>query len=124
MFDPAEAKGNPAFFDELRADIREEVEKLGPIQSVAIFENNPEGVAVVKFDDPESAEKCLKLMNGRWFAKRQIIAEWYDGVTNYKVKENTKDELKRIDEFGDWLEQQSSSDSEEELPASPLREDS
>ncbi len=45
-------------------------------------------------------------MNGRWFAGQQIIAEFYDGFTNYTVEEHLDpdEEKKRLDEFGDWLE--------------------
>lgn len=53
-------------------------------------------------------------MNGRYFAKRKLVAEWYDGITNYKVKENEEDEKRRLDAFGDWLENQSSSSDEED----------
>jgi HIV Tat-specific factor 1 len=57
-------------------------------------------------------------MNGRFFAKRQLVAEWYDGVTNYKIRETEDDHKRRLDAFGDWLENQSSSDDEEgEAPA-------
>lgn len=53
-------------------------------------------------------------MNGRYFAQRQLVAEWYDGITNYKVKESKEEEQKRLDAFGDWLENQTSSGEEEE----------
>ena len=61
--------------------------------------------------------RCLEVMNGRFFAKRQLVAEWYDGVTNYKVKETEADQKRRLDSFGDWLENQSSSEDEDDEDA-------
>jgi len=40
---------------------------------------------MVKFKDPSLAEACIKLMNGRYFDGRQIICEYYDGATDYRV---------------------------------------
>jgi hypothetical protein len=40
---------------------------------------------MVKFKYPGSAENCIKVMNGRYFDGRQIICEYYDGVTDYRV---------------------------------------
>ncbi len=55
-------------------------------------------------------------MHGRWFAKRQLEADWYDGLTDYKVAavETEVEQKKRLDEFGDWLENQSDNDEDEE----------
>jgi len=57
-------------------------------------------------------------MNGRFFAQRQLVAEWYDGITDYRVRENEEEQKSRLDAFGDWLENQSS-DSEEEEEGRP-----
>jgi HIV Tat-specific factor 1 len=43
-------------------------------------------------------------MNGRWFAKRQLIAEYYDGFTNYDVRESDEQEEERIKKWHAWLE--------------------
>jgi len=114
MFSPAEAYDDPEFYTDLKSDIKEEAEKIGEVEVVTVFERNPEGVVAIKFREPSDAEKCLETMNGRYFAKRQLTAEWYDGITNYKVKESEEEQKKRIDEFGDWLENQTSSEDEQE----------
>ena len=33
---------------------------------------------------PEDADKCIQLLNNRWFEKRQLKAETWDGKTKYK----------------------------------------
>lgn len=117
MFSPEEAIGDDEFYPDLKNDVREEVEKFGEVEVLTVFERNPEGVVAIKFVEPEAAVKCLEVMNGRFFAKRQLVAEWYDGVTNYKVKETEADQKHRLDAFGDWLENQSSSEDEDDEDA-------
>ena len=75
------------------------------MEKITLFERNPEGVVVVKFDSTGAAEACIKLMHGRWFARRQLEASYWDGRTNYVVKMSEKDEEKRLKDFGDWLEE-------------------
>ena len=43
-------------------------------------------------------------MNGRFFAGKKLEADYYDGFTNYTVKESEEDEKQRIEDFGAWLE--------------------
>jgi len=88
----------------LEAEITEEVEKLGEIERVKVFERNPEGVVAVKFVEARPAAKCIEVMNGRYFGGKQLEADYYDGFSNYVVKADDQDEEKRIQEFGDWLE--------------------
>lgn len=53
------------------------------------------------------AEECIKLMNGRFFDGREINCHYWDGKTDYRViRENREQEQKRIDEFGNWLEEE------------------
>ncbi|KAJ2802593.1 hypothetical protein H4S07_004655, partial [Coemansia furcata] len=46
------------------------------------------GVIAVKFKDEVSAQACVKAMDGRFFAGRQIEASIYDGHTRYKSSTN------------------------------------
>ena len=46
-------------------------------------------------------------MNGRWFAGKQLEADFYDGWTDYGSQEvpvDKEEEERRIEEFGEWLE--------------------
>jgi len=112
---------SPEFYTELKAEIKEEVQKIGDVELVTVFERNPKGVVAVKFKQCEDAAKCLEEFNGRWFAKRQIKASWYDGVTDYYVKPPEGEEDKRLENFGSWLDEQSDPSSESEPEA--LEED-
>jgi len=104
MFDPAEADG-ASFYEELKVDIGSEVERrAGAIEKITIFEGNPEGAVAVKFKSGAAAEKCIDLMNGRFFGGQAIECAYFDGVTNYKVQK-PDDSEQRMKEFGDWLEQ-------------------
>ncbi len=67
----------------------------------------------MKFKDHESAAKCVEVMNGRWFAKRQLEAEFYDGFTDYGVKENDEQETQRIESFQKWLEEEEDEEEDE-----------
>jgi HIV Tat-specific factor 1 len=48
------------------------------------FQRHPEGVAQITFREPEEADACVTLLNGRWFGQRKITAETWDGKTKYK----------------------------------------
>ena len=44
----------------------------------------------VKFKTSYAASECIKLMEGRWFAERQIKCYYWDGTTDFTVKEDAK----------------------------------
>lgn len=75
-----------------------------------VYESHPEGIVEVKFDDPKNARDCIELMNGRCFNCRILECFYYDGKTNYRIVRDTSKEIeqKRIDDFGKWLEGQTS----------------
>jgi len=105
MFTLDEVKEAENFYEDLKAEVGLEIEaKCGKIEKITIFENNADGVIAIRFDKSTSAEKCIQLMNGRWFAARQIECSYFDGVTDYRVKEDEREMEKRLKEFGEWLE--------------------
>lgn len=97
-----------SFFTNLEREIRDELEeKAGTIKRIKIFKDNPEGVIQVKFEKGASAEKCIELIDGRFYNGNQVQCFYWDGKTNYKIfKESAEETQKRIDEFGKWLNQQ------------------
>jgi len=103
MFDPVHAKDDPNFYSSLKDDVESECNKFGQVISVKIFERNPDGVAVIKFANSLSAARCIEVMNGRYFDKRKLIAEYYDGYTNYFVQESEEDRKIREEQWAKWL---------------------
>ncbi|KAL6227988.1 hypothetical protein ACLB2K_001942 [Fragaria x ananassa] len=67
MFNVAEMKTDERLRRELQADVEEECQKLGPVDSVKVCENHPQGAVLVRLKDRKDAQKCIELMNGRWF---------------------------------------------------------
>lgn len=104
MFTPAELRADENLRKELEEDVQDECSKIGPTESVKVCENNPQGVILVKFKDRNHAEKCIELMNGRWFGGRQIHASEDDGSVNHALVRDMEEEADRLDQFGAELE--------------------
>ncbi|XP_063899888.1 poly(U)-binding-splicing factor PUF60-B-like isoform X2 [Zophobas morio] len=67
----------------LEEEIVEECEKYGKTEKVFIHcDKNPQGDPIVKifvkFTTAEGAQKAQKSLHERWFAGRQVLAEFYD----------------------------------------------
>lgn len=104
MFAPAEMRADENLCSELEEDVREECVKVGPVESVKVCENHPQGVVLVKFKDRKDAEKCIELMNGRWFGGRQIHASEDDGSVNHALVRDLDEDAARLEQFGAELE--------------------
>ncbi|KAL4146798.1 hypothetical protein PRNP1_010554 [Phytophthora ramorum] len=76
-----------AFLDELEDDMRAECGKHGAVEHVQIV---ADGSVVVRFVELETAVACLKVMNGRWFAGRQIEAQFDQSTTEDPGDPDTK----------------------------------
>eukprot|EP01132_Coremiostelium_polycephalum_P000827 gene827-1034_t len=108
LFNPRDSWTDPNYFNELQEDLEDKTNgcgKCGEISSITIFERNPEGVVSVKFKDYESAQKCVALMNGRFFSGRQLEADFYDGFTDYHVEETDEEKEERLKVWEKWLEE-------------------
>jgi len=106
MFDPKEFEEDATLLLDYQNDVREECSKCGEVKKVVIYDRNPEGVVSVTFAEPEMADECINLMNGRWFAARQLKAETWDGKTKYKVVETEEEREKRLKSWELFLEQE------------------
>ncbi|KAK7269053.1 hypothetical protein RIF29_21768 [Crotalaria pallida] len=104
MFSLAEIRADENLRSELEADVKEECMKLGPVDSVKVCENHPQGVVLVKFKDRKDAQQCIELMNGRWFGGRQIHASVDDGLINHALVRDLEEDAKRLEQFGAELE--------------------
>ena len=69
-----------------------------------LFQNHPDGVITVSFKEPEQADACIEAMNNRWFAKRQISAEAWDGKTKFEIQESEAERDARLKKWEQFLE--------------------
>ena len=102
--DEIEEENTEVFYKELEAEVKEECVLLGPIEKVTIFQRSPEGVAAIRFKHPEHAAKCIKLFHERWFDGRPLSAHYFDGVSDYRVRETKEEEATRIASFERWID--------------------
>ncbi|GMH56738.1 hypothetical protein TrST_g10884 [Triparma strigata] len=85
----------------------------GTIEKVTVFSKSENNVLIVKFKEVEAANTCVREMNGRrnWRNNPDLTvkAHFWDGVTDYTnvtEEEVQEEEKKRLDEFGDWIDNQ------------------
>eukprot|EP01125_Pyxidicula_operculata_P013792 TRINITY_DN4575_c0_g2_i1.p1 TRINITY_DN4575_c0_g2~~TRINITY_DN4575_c0_g2_i1.p1 ORF type:complete len:380 (-),score=153.02 TRINITY_DN4575_c0_g2_i1:469-1608(-) len=103
LFNPEDAKNDPQFYLKLQSEIESEFEKMGDMESLKIFEGNPDGVVAVKYDSTAGAQKCIETMDGRWFDGRKLKAEYYDGFSDYGIAETEEEKEMRDKEWSKWL---------------------
>lgn len=94
---------------EFQQDLREECSKCGQVRKVMLYDRHPEGVAQINMSCPEEADECVNLLNGRWFGKRKITAEIWDGKTKYKIAETDAEISQRLDKWDQFLEAEDAS---------------
>ena len=68
---------DPEFFGDLREDILEEVGKNGDVLDCKVLKATA-GHVIIKFADVNGAQGTIAKHNGRWFAGKQIGAEFSD----------------------------------------------
>uniref|UniRef100_A0A4W3GVA5 17S U2 SnRNP complex component HTATSF1 n=1 Tax=Callorhinchus milii TaxID=7868 RepID=A0A4W3GVA5_CALMI len=108
MFHPKEIEEDALVLNEIREDLRVECEKFGQVKKVLIFDRHPDGVASVAFKEVEEADQCIQMLNGRWFAGRQIIAEAWDGQVDYQIEETVREREERLKSWSTYLDQDTS----------------
>ena len=108
VFDREVLRSKPSLIDELKNDMRIGASEFGKLKSLRVAENNPEGIVILNFKSNASANPCVEKMNGRMYAGRKISAALWDGYTNHVKKESEEERKQREQEFGAWLEANSS----------------
>uniref|UniRef100_A0A7S3A676 RRM domain-containing protein n=1 Tax=Rhodosorus marinus TaxID=101924 RepID=A0A7S3A676_9RHOD len=104
-FDPNQMT-NPTDYEDLREDMEIECSKMGEVEKVTVFNGNSEGVVAVKFKQPASAESCIEVMNERFFDGRKLEAGFFDGKSDFRVKETDEQRKKREESWAKYLENQ------------------
>ncbi|KAK7204496.1 hypothetical protein BZA70DRAFT_194110 [Myxozyma melibiosi] len=98
---------------DIKEDIREGCEEIGPVTSVILYDLERDGVMSVRFQKEEDAKECVRRMDGRFFSGRRLEAALYDGLARYKKsgkksgatdEDGEKEEEERLKKFGEWLE--------------------
>ncbi|XP_047034208.1 HIV Tat-specific factor 1 [Helicoverpa zea] len=104
LFHPTDFDKDVQLILDFQQDLREEAAKCGEVRKVVIYDRHPEGVAQITMKEPEMADAVVALMNGRYFDKRQITAEIWDGRTKYRIAETDSEISKRINKWDQFLE--------------------
>jgi len=104
VFHPDDAKADYNYYDELYEECEREAKKFGELEKVHIFQKNVLGVVSVRFKESAAAAMCIEGMNSKKMAGRVVTVEYFDGVTDHRVKDTDELEQQRIAEFGSWLE--------------------
>ncbi|KAK9330692.1 hypothetical protein V1520DRAFT_369272 [Lipomyces starkeyi] len=95
---------------DIKEDIRDGCEEIGPVTNVVLYDLEPDGVMSIKFRNEDDALDCVSKMDGRYFSGRQLEASIYDGRVRYRKSgkkhgdEDDKVEEERLARFGEWLE--------------------
>jgi RNA-binding protein 39 len=74
MFDPSQ-ETDPEFDQDIKEDVEEEALKFGKLKHILVDKNSM-GMVYVRYAEVEGAKKLVSAFNGRWFASRQITAEF------------------------------------------------
>lgn len=90
MFTLEQLEKNPAELLEIKEDVRDECAKLGTVTNVVLFDQEPDGIVSVKFQDAQSALACIKSMHGRSFDKRTVEAFLATGGEKFKKSNKTQ----------------------------------
>lgn len=73
-------------FEDFYQEVFEECSKYGEIEELIVVENLGDhmvGNVYIKYHDEEDADKCQKSLNGRFYAGRQLHAE-FSPVTDFR----------------------------------------
>ncbi|KAL1517710.1 hypothetical protein ABEB36_001442 [Hypothenemus hampei] len=104
LFEPSIFDQDVSLILEIQQDLRDEASKIGEVRKVNIYDRHPEGVAQIIMSTPEEADQVVAMLNGRWFMKRQLQVEIYDGKTKYKIMETDSQINQRLDGWDKFLE--------------------
>jgi hypothetical protein len=75
----------------------------GEVEKITIFRDNPQGVVAVKFVEGGAAQLAIEKMHRAKMAGREVTCEYFDNITDYRVKEDEKKVQERVDSFDDFL---------------------
>ena len=96
--------------NELRSALVDAIEMHEPPEKMTIFAKHHEGVIILKYKTPGEASEAIRKCEGLLFqSKRTLKSHFWDGVTDYTIaakRAAEKEDVNRIEKFGDWLDDQ------------------
>lgn len=102
-FTPQEMIKNPTLYGQLVNDFTSICSKFGKVTLVKPFETHPEGIVLVRFDDPKSSSIAIGELDSAKFGDHVLTVEPWDGK-DLAVRENKEDELRRLRKFESELD--------------------
>ena len=76
MFKLEEVEGDPHFYTDLAADVKDEISKHGPVVHVEAKPDDEAGRVYAKFVAVSGATKACQALHGRWFAQKSLLVEF------------------------------------------------
>jgi RNA recognition motif-containing protein len=101
--------GEDLLLESIEQKVRKQCEQFGVVEKITIFSKNADGVVVVKFSQPSSASDTIAFYRNDNDTLKNIEASYWDGVTDYTVRDEVQEQEeneKRLDDFGNWLNEQ------------------
>lgn len=105
MFVLEDMMKNAALVLDLEEEIRKVCERFGKVKKIHVYDNNPEGVISVAFENVEHSDSAVKSLNGRVVNGRVISVSLWDGKTKYFIKETEEQKQARLAEWSKHLEE-------------------
>jgi len=76
MFDPKSPENESEWWFDIKEDVEEECAKHGSLKHIVVDRETPGGHVYLRFHNVATAEKVVKAFHGRWYASRQVSAEF------------------------------------------------
>jgi RNA-binding protein 23/39 len=83
MFDP-ETETEPNWDEEIKKDVLDECGNFGSIIHIFVDKTSKDGIIYMKFGSVPAAANAVKMLSGRWFAGKQITAEYLNERAYHK----------------------------------------
>lgn len=103
VFEPKEMIKNPELYGKIVEDWTQIGQKFGKVTLVKPIEAHPEGVVIVRFEEPQAAAIAIGEMDAAQYRNRIITAEPWDG-SDLSVRESEADVQQRIENYQRYID--------------------
>ena len=105
VFEPKELVKDPELYGKIIKDWTETCSKFGKVTLVKPIEAHPEGVVIVRFDEPQAAAVAIGELDDAEYRSHTISTEPWDG-TDLSAKESEETIQARIEEYEKYIEKE------------------